>query len=228
MTYTELIAKIRNYTEVDSTVLSDSICDGFIRDAELRIARAVDADYLRKFATSNFVAGSKYVLLPNDIMIVRSVQHIASGTRTFLENRETSFLNEFNPTEATGTPKYWGNWYRTNDNFYLIVAPAPAAADTVEVSYIRTPPHLFSSNDAASVPEKSTSTFISTYADEVLLYACLVEAFSFLKGPMDMYNLYEKKYNESIQNFAIEQTGRRRRGEYTDGVPRIKVDSPSP
>ena len=34
MTYSELIAKIRNYTEVDSTVLSDSICDGFIRDAE--------------------------------------------------------------------------------------------------------------------------------------------------------------------------------------------------
>jgi hypothetical protein len=228
MTYAELIAKIRSYTEVDSTVLSDAVCDDFIRDAELRIARAVDADYLRKFATSSFVASSKYVLLPNDIMIVRSVQHISGGTRTFLENRETSFLNEYNSDGSTGTPKYWGNWYKTNDKNYLIVAPAPSAADTVEVSYIRTPPHLFSSNDAATVPERSTSTFLSTFAEELLLYACLIEAYSFLKGPMDMYNLYEKKYNESIQNFAIEQTGRRRRGEYTDGVPRVKIPSPSP
>lgn len=228
MTYAELIAKIRNYTEVDSTVLTDAICDDIIRDTELKISREVDADYTRKFATSNFVAGSRYVLLPNDILIVRSVQHISGGTRTFLENRDTSFLSEYNSSGATGTPKYWGNWHKTNDNFYLIVAPTPSAADTVEVSYIRTPPHLYSSNDTATVPERQTSTFLSTYAEELLLYGCLTEAYAFLKGPMDMYNLYEKKYNQSIQNFAIEQTGRRRRGEYTDGVPRVKIPSPSP
>ena len=50
----------------------------------------------------------------------------------------------------------------------------------------------------------------------------------FLKGPDNLYNLYNSKYNEEVQNFALQQMGRRRRGEYTDGVPRIKVDSPSP
>ena len=45
---------------------------------------------------------------------------------------------------------------------------------------------------------------------------------------MDMYKLYEGKYNESIQAYALEQMGRRKRGEYTDGVPRIPVPSPSP
>ena len=29
-----------------------------------------------------------------------------------------------------------------------------------------------------------------------------------------MYNLYEKKYNEEVQNFALQQMGRRRRAEY--------------
>jgi len=43
-----------------------------------------------------------------------------------------------------------------------------------------------------------------------------------------MYNLYEGKYNSEIQAYALEQMGRRRRGEYTDGVPRIPVPSPSP
>jgi hypothetical protein len=45
---------------------------------------------------------------------------------------------------------------------------------------------------------------------------------------MDMYNLYEKKYNEETQNFALQQMGRRRRAEYNDGVPRIKVPSMVP
>ena len=54
------------------------------------------------------------------------------------------------------------------------------------------------------------------------------EAFSYLKGPMDMYNLYKSKYDEEVQNFALQQMGRRRRAEYDDGVPRIKIPSPSP
>jgi len=62
----------------------------------------------------------------------------------------------------------------------------------------------------------------------MLLHGVLTEAFRFLKGPMDMYNLYEKKYNEEIQNFALQQMGRRRRAEYDDGVPRIKIPSPTP
>ena len=55
MTYAELVTKIRDYTEVDSTVLTSTIVDGFIRDAEFRIFREVDADYARVYATSNFI-----------------------------------------------------------------------------------------------------------------------------------------------------------------------------
>ena len=39
MTYTELLAKLRNYTEVDSSVLTDSILNGFIQDTEFKIFR---------------------------------------------------------------------------------------------------------------------------------------------------------------------------------------------
>ena len=37
MTYTELVQKIRDYTEVDANVLTSTILDGFIEDAEFRI-----------------------------------------------------------------------------------------------------------------------------------------------------------------------------------------------
>ena len=42
MTYAELVQKIRDYTEVDANVLTSTILDGIIENAELRIMRDVD------------------------------------------------------------------------------------------------------------------------------------------------------------------------------------------
>ena len=107
ITYTNFLTQVRNYTEVDSNVLSDTLIDQFIRNTELDIAGKVDYDDLRKYATSNFTAGNRYVSLPGDLLIIRSVQVIDGSTRVFLEKRDTSFISEFNPTDAQGTPKYY-------------------------------------------------------------------------------------------------------------------------
>jgi hypothetical protein len=215
MTYAELVTKIRDYTEVDSTVLTSTIVDGFIRDAEFRIFREVDADYARVYATSNFTSGNRYILLPTDTHIVRSVQVINGSTRTFLDKRDTSFISEYNNDGTTGEPKYYANW----DDDNIVVAPTPDSNYEIQLNYIPSPPALSASN---------TQTDLSKQAPDVLLYACLVEAYGYLKGPADMYNLYQNRYNEAIQSYALEQMGRRRRDEYTDGVPRVKIPSPSP
>ena len=229
LTYAQMLAKVRDYTEVDSTVLSDAIIDDFILDAEAQIYREVDGDYCREQSTSNFVASNRYVQLPDNLLIVRSMQHItAGGTRTFLDRRDTSFMSEYNSTDAEGTPKYYAMWHRTNNIQYAIVAPLPSAADTVQINYIKYPEHLYSSDDVATIPNKQTATYLSTKAPELLFYAVMVNAYGFLKGPMDMYKLYKDKYNSEIQAFALEQMGRRRRGEYTDGTLRIPIASPSP
>jgi len=215
ITHANFLTQVRDYTEVDSNVLTDSIIQEFIRSVELDVAGKVDYDDLRKYATSNFTAGNRAVSLPSDLLILRSVEFIdSSGNRTFLEKRDTSFISEFNGSGRQGTPKYYANY----DDFNIIVAPVPAAADTVQINYIKDAPNFTSTNN----------TFLSTYQESMLLHGVLSEAFRFLKGPDNLYNLYNSKYNEEIQNFALQQMGRRRRGEYTDGVPRIKVDSPSP
>jgi hypothetical protein len=229
ITYSQLITKIRNYTEVDSNVLTDAIVDDFIKDAEVKIYRAVDGDYNRKYATATFQANNRYLLLPTDLQVIRSVQHIASNnTRTFLEKRDNSFISEFNPTDATGTPKYYAMWQNTDGNQYIVVAPVPDAADSVQINYVKYPEHLFSSDNAAVVPNQKTSTYLSTKAPDLLFLGAMVEALTFLKSPDTLYNTYQNKYNQEIQAFGIEQMGRRRRGEYDDGVPRVKVPSPSP
>ena len=215
ITHANFLTQVRNYTEVDSNVLTDAIIQDFIRSVELDIAGKVDYDDLRKYATSTFTAGNRAVTLPSDSLILRSVEHITSGgVRTFLEKRDTSFISEFNGSGTQGTPKYFANF----NEFAILVAPTPAAADTVQINYIKDPPEFTSTNQ----------TFLAKYQESMLLHGVLAEAFRFLKGPDNLYNLYNSKYNEEVQNFALQQMGRRRRGEYSDGVPRIKVDSPSP
>jgi hypothetical protein len=227
MTYAELLQKVRDYTEVGSSVLTDSIIQGMIRDAELRIFREVDADYTREYATANLNINSPYLDLPSSpatsgtrtSIIVRSILVFDSTqsptTKEYLEKRDTSFIFEYNSTGATGVPKYYANWKETT----LIMAPAPDAQYKVQLSYIYSPDELSATN---------TETYVSKNAPDLLFNAVMVNAYEFLKGPMDMYKIYSDKYNVAIQSFALEQMGRRRRDEYTDGVPRVKIPAPSP
>ena len=215
ITHADFLTQVRNYTEVDSNVLSDTLLDQFIRNVELDIAGQVDYDDLRKYATSNTTASNRYVSMPSNLLILRSVQIISSNVRDFLEKKDTSFIAEFAPNETvTGTPKYFANWDETN----ILLAPTPNAAFEIQINYIKDPPHF----------DSSTNTFLSEHQEAMLLYGVLRECFGFLKGPEDLYKLYSDRYNQSIQAFGLQQMGRRRRGEYDSGVPRIKIPSPSP
>ena len=218
ISYTDFLTQVRNYTEVDSNVLSDTLISQFIRSTELDIAGKVDYDDLRKYATSSFTVNKRYLVTPANFLIIRSLEVFnttdQSGTRTYLEKRDTSFISEYNGSGATGQPKYYANWDENN----IVVAPTPDQAYAVQLNYIIDPPGFTSTN----------TTYLSQYQESMLLHGVLTEAFSYLKGPMDMYNLYKTKYNEEVQEFALQQMGRRRRAEYDDGVPRVKVASPSP
>ena len=162
ISYANFLTQIRDYTEVDSNVLTDTIIQGFIRTVELDVAGKVDYDDLRKYSTSTFTQNNRYVSLPADCMIVRSVQVIkANGDRSFLEKRETSFISEYNNNAATGLPKYWANW----DDFNILVAPIPDSAYTVQINYITDPPEFTSTNN----------TFISTYQESMLLHGVLTD-----------------------------------------------------
>ena len=214
MTYAELVQKIRDYTEVDANVLTSTIIDGFIENAEFRILREVDSDSNRRYDTANLITSDRFISRPAGLLIVRSAQIVDSNgssqpnNRDFLQYRDTSFMSEFNPTESTGVPKYYSLW----DEQTIVVAPTPDATYTIQLNYILKDPGLSATN---------ANTYISQNFPNGLLYACLIEAYGFLKGPQDLLQLYEQKYKQVIEGFSIEQMGRRRRDEYQAGVPRI-------
>ena len=123
-TLTNLQDDIRNYTEVDSSVLSTAILTTIIKNAENRIYREVDSDDNRFYATSNLAVGNRYVTIPSDLRIIRYVQlKDSNNNQVFLEKRDTSFMTEYynTPSTADGLPKYYANW----DANFWVVAPTP-------------------------------------------------------------------------------------------------------
>ena len=229
-TYSTLTTAIGNYTEVGTSVLSSTITDQFIDNSELRIQRDVPIDADRKEVIGNLVASKDNIYAPAGTLFVRGLQvytstTAATGANSFLEKKDISFLREYDAAETTtGTPKYYAmsggaEGTGATSSGRITIVPTPSSAFMYKIHYNARPTGLSSAN---------TTTYLSLNFGNGLLYACLVEAFSYLKGPMDMLQLYEQKYQTEVQKFGGEQLGRRRRDDYTDGEPRIPVQSPTP
>jgi hypothetical protein len=60
--------------------------------------------------------------------------------------------------------------------------------------------------------------------DTVLLYGCLVEAYTYMKGETDMMSLYNQKYTEALQQLNRLGTGLERGDSYRDGQAKIPVN----
>ena len=244
-TYATLTTAIRAFTEVDNDpaitpeVFTQTIIDEFIMAAEHRINIDCPMDSDRFVQTGTLVADDNTINSPAGAQFIRGVEVFntsnTSEEGTWLEKKDQTYLSEFvgrltgtegdlTAQDVTGMPKYYamfggatGLTDSTSGGLYL--APTPDSNYRFRIYYNKMPVALSASN---------TTTYISNYFPQALLYACLVEAYGFLKGPMDMLTLYENKYKTSIQQFAGMQLGRRRRDDYTDGTVRIQVKSPSP
>ena len=242
-TYTTLKQAIKDYTEVDDSVFTTTILDGFIKAAEYRINTELPMDSDRFVQEGTLSTDNNTINVPAGALFVRGIEVFNStanttGAGTWLEKKDQTYLSEYTDRltgpegdltaqDVTGFPKYYamfgGATLKTDTTSGgLYIAPTPDAAYKFRIYYNKMPVGLGSGDDGNS------NTYLSNYFPQGLLYACLVEAFAFLKGPMEMLTLYENKYKTSIQQFAGMQIGRRRRDDYTDGTVRIQVKSPSP
>ena len=229
-----LKTQIRSYTETDSNVLTDAVLENIILNAQYRIFRDVPIDADRKQQLGNFVAGQESINAPAGALFIRGIQvydtngSAITGANRWLEKKDVTYLQEYQDVTGTsaaqGQPKYYAMFGgATGDSDTtsgrIIVAPVPNTTYRYKVHFNKMPSTLASDN---------TTNYISLNFPNGLLYCCLSETYGFLKGPIDMLTLYENKYKQEIQKFAIEQTGRRRRDDYTDGTVRFKIESSSP
>ena len=245
-TLSALEGDIRSYCEVDSNVFTGAILGRFIENAEFRIFYDVPLDAYRYTSEGNLAVDDNTINVAGlgtkgltGTVFVRGVKvfestSVTTGPGEWLIKKDQTYLTEYVDRETgpsggqtgqdvTGFPKYYamfggatGTSSTTSGGLYL--APTPDANYMHRVYYDMVPKSLTT----------TATTYISQYFPQGLLYATLVEAFGFLKGPMDMLTLYENKYKQEVQKFAGVQIGRRRRDDYTDGTVRIPIKSPSP
>ena len=224
LTYSQLVTQIRNYTEVDSNGLSDSTLSVVVQNAENRIYRELNIDAFRLYASAATVAGTTTISVPSGLRNIRYVEMITPGTSeaSVVEQKDSSYMAEFNNLPGNSTyydkPRFYANFNETT----WFVAPTPNTVYGINIAYYSQGTSITAGNSATS------TTYISTFAQDLLLYGSLVETYKYLKGPDNMIQVYEQSYQQARESFGVEQTGRRRRDEYVDGEPRVVVDSPPP
>ena len=230
MAYTlaNLELDIKNYTEVGDNVFTTAVLNTIIVNAENKIYREVDSDEDRQYDTSQLVIGNRFVTIPDNLRFIRYVQLTDSENNQFyLEQRDTSFMSEFYSTPGSSSvdiPRYYSNW----DTEFWVVAPTPDKSYKITLAYNKEPISITNTALPTLAPAATNGTYLSNKYQDVLLYACLVNAYGYLKGPQDMIQYYNQAYEKALMSYAIEQQGRRRRDEYDDGVIRTILDSRNP
>lgn len=191
MNYAQIRAAIKGFL-IDSSSELEADLDMLIRLGELRIYREADLRLFKKHASTSLVVGDYWLQLPPDCMVVRDIRFTGGN---YLENETETFLREVYPdTSVMGTPKYYAPW----DAQTVMLAPTPANSVQVEMTYTYQPPGLSAGN---------TTTWLSTFAEDLLLYAILVEASVYKQGmiPAEAAAKYQQSYQEALQRVVAQE-----------------------
>jgi hypothetical protein len=192
MNYATLSATISSYLQNYETDFLANI-PTFVKQAEQRIYNTVQFAALSKTAALTATIGDQYIDAPTDFLAPYSFAVIdGTGAYSFLLNKDVSFMREAYPRVAdTGLPKYYsiyGPLTAAPAELQFIVAPTPDAAYVAELQYFFYPESIVT----------ASTTWLGDNFDTVLLYGCLVEAYTFLKGEAELVALYDGKYKEAL------------------------------
>ena len=208
-TYATLVDTIYGYLQTDSGGIPTADMNTIIRQAEQRIYYEVQIPVLKKNVTGNLTQGNRYLSTPADYLAAFSLAVNNNGVYEYLLPKEVAFLREAYPSvSTTGVPRY----YAIFDNDTFLIGPPPNDDYEVELHYFYEPP---------SIVDQTSGTWLSQNAENTLLYSCLVEAYTYLKGEQDLISLYLGRYKESLEALKIIGEGRNRSDTYRNSEPRV-------
>tara|TARA_R100001460_G_scaffold36848_1_gene70738 strand:+ start:789 stop:1433 length:645 start_codon:yes stop_codon:yes gene_type:complete len=208
-TLTTLKQSIQDWTQNSETTFVNEL-DFIIKNAEERIFKVVDLDYFRKNVTGGLTTGNKFLQKPSDYLATFSLSYVKDSANVFLLQKDVNFIQEFTPNPSTtGSPRYYSSF--DVDNF--IVAPTPDADYSAELHYYYRPQSI--------TTDDSGTTWIATNAPDALLYACLVEAYTFMKGESDLLQLYTARFTEAMSRLKVYGEAQENTDAYREGLVRI-------
>ena len=186
-TFTTLKTAIQDYTQNAETTFVSQL-SRFIINAEERILKECQLDVFRKNVQGSVRSSNKYITKPTDFLAPFSLSIISSSSNVFLLYKHVTFIQDYTPNPATtGEPMYYADW----DDTTFVVAPTPDSGYTAELHYFYRPTSITASADGTS--------WLGTNGELALLYGSLVEAYTFMKGDQDLMQLYNARFQESLQ-----------------------------
>ena len=207
-TLATLKTAIQDYTDNAETTFVNNL-PNFIKATEEKIFKSIDLEIFRKNVTSALTSSDQFLTVPSDLLAPFSLQITASGSESFLLQKDVNFLREYTPNSSTtGLPKYYARF--DQDNF--ILAPTPDSNYAVELHYYYRPTSLTAGAD-------SGTTWLSTNAPFALLYGSLVEAYFFMKGEADVLAQYEKNFTFYLSRLKDLGEARENTDGYRAGLP---------
>jgi len=194
-TFATLKTAIQDYTDNSETTFVNNLSI-FIKESEERILKNVQLSLFRKNSTGSTSSSNKYLAMPSDFLAPFSLSVLSSSAHEFLEFKDVNFIQTFTPNPATtGTPRY----YAIFDTY------------TAELHYYYRPASLTAGSD-------SGTTWLSENAPNALLYGCLVEAYTFMKGDPDLLNTYNQRFTEAILSLKNFGEAKEVTDDYTTGM----------
>ena len=218
MNYTELSNAIQAYTENTEADFVANI-PVFVEQAEQRIYNSVQFPSIRKNVVGVTTTNNKYLECPSDFLAVYSMAVIdASGEYEYLLNKDVNFIRQAYPQPTdTAIPRYYALFGPQSSNaaeLSFILGPTPNAIYNIELHYYFYPP---------SISVAPFTSWLGDNFDTVLLYASLVEAYTYMKGEQDMMQLYNQKFMEALALAKRLGDGMERQDAYRSGQFRQKV-----
>ena len=186
-TFTTLKTAIQDYTQNTETTFVNQL-SRFILNAEERILKECQLDVFRKSSQGTASTGNSYLQKPTDFLSQNSLSVINSSSKEFLLYKQATMLQDYTPNPATtGVPKYYADW----DESTFLLAPTPNANFTMELHYFYRPDSI--------TTVASGTTWLGDNAELALLYGSLLEAYTFMKGEADILQIYNGRFQESLQ-----------------------------
>jgi hypothetical protein len=189
----------------------------FVQQAEQRIYNSVQFPSIRKNVTGVTTVNNKYLQCPLDFLAAYSMAIIkADGTYEYLLNKDVNFIRQAYPLPTdTATPKYYAlfgpavSGSTISDELSFILGPTPDTSYSVELHYYFYPESITVAADG--------QTWLGDNFDTVLLYASLVEAYTYMKGEVDMMGMYNQKFIEALALAKRLGDGMERQDAYRSG-----------
>ena len=185
---------------------------------------------LQQYVSGTGIGTGAYVVAISGTTITLSVVNsgAVSGVINFqsdflyLLNKDVNFIRQAYPgPTATGTPQYYALFGPTvsgsaiTNELTFILGPTPDIAYYAELHYYYYPESI--------TVASSGQTWLGDNFDTVLLYASLVEAYTFMKGETDMMTLYNQKFVEALALAKRLGDGLERQDAYRSGQFRQAV-----